>query len=728
MPVFRLPYFRSYRTRLQFALVLIGISAIALTGWMALTGASAALREATYERLTAIRETKRRQIETYFADVRSHVLALAADESTTQALFDFEAGWSAIPASLPEEAAEAELRRFYREQAAPMVSRDLSESEFVDTWFPADPRQRRLQDVFLARNPHPLGAKDLLVDAPQLGAYGRAHQRYHPSLHRYLNSFGFYDVFLIDARDGRVLYTVYKEIDIGASLRKGPWSQTALARVFEEALLKEDGDAIAVTDYTPYIASHFAPAAFFAAPIRRAGAVVGVLAIQVAVGEVNRMITADRGWRETGMGETGQAYIVGEDRHLRSDVRIELERVDTFFEQLNAAGVDAALIARIRSAGTGILTLEASPDVARWIADGVPVTGLGRDFRNVEVLRSFAPLKVQGMKWFVVAEIETAEAFGPVGALRLRMLALAGAIALLFFGAAWVLARRVTEPVRSLAESARRLGRGDFSTRLGVEADDEIGELAASFNRMAEDLERTTVSRSMLDSANRQLRQQQKELEDLAARLIRAQEDERSRIARELHDDLSQRLAAVAIELGKLERLGGGAPLVAERARALRETMAQISKDVHGLSRSLHPSMVRELGMRTALAQKFRSFFDRGGPPVEFEIQEDWQDVPDEIQLAVYRLVQESLQNVLHHAEASEVTLTLKSDGPLLRLRVADDGKGYDATAPGWQPGLGLASMRERVHLLGGNFRIESALGKGTTITAEFPLGGTAKG
>jgi two-component system sensor histidine kinase UhpB len=254
-----------------------------------------------------------------------------------------------------------------------------------------------------------------------------------------------------------------------------------------------------------------------------------------------------------------------------------------------------------------------------------------------------------------------------------------------------------------------------------VESDDELGDLANSFNRMAEDLERSTVSRSRLDEANQQLRAQQKELESLAARLIGAQEDERSRIARELHDDFTQRLAAVAIELGRIERAAANQP-VAEQAKKLRETMARISSDVHRLSRSLHPSMLKELGLRTALSQEMRAFFDRGGPPVELHMDGDWDDIPETVQLALYRLVQEALQNAIRHADAEEVTVSLNRRANQVVLRVEDDGRGFDRDAPGWQPGLGLASMRERVHLLGGDFEILSALGQGTVITAKLPF------
>lgn len=712
---------RSYRTRLQIAFVSIGLAAIALTAWEALAGASAALETAALVRLTAIRETKRLQIEDYFRDLSSHVLALSGDETASDALVAFRQGWRDIPSD-PSPAEIQRLRAYYQGSFGERVQDELSGDEVLARWLPADPRQIILQDRFLAGNPYPVDSKDLLVDPANLGGYGPAHRRYHPTFHRYLNSFGFYDIFLIDALDGRALYTVFKEIDLGTSLRKAPFSNTILATAFERATKLDGPDEMVIVDYEPYIASYFAPAAMIAAPIRKAGVPIGVLAIQVSVENVNRMVTAGGAWRETGMGETGQAYIVGSDGTFRSDIRVELERADVFFEQLRNAGIDATLVSRVRKNGTAILSLHASKQVMSLIEKREAFTGSGVDFRGVEVLRSFAPLRVENLDWFVVAEMESAEAFAPLRAMQNRILLIGALIAFGFLAAAWFLGSAVTRPVLALLEGTRKLGSGDFRTRLDIRSDDEIGDLGKSFNLMADELERTTVSRAELDVANQQLRGQQAELEDLAARLIRAQEDERSRVARELHDDLTQRIAAVAIEIGKLERGLASDAEAALQARRIRESMARISTDVHRLSRSLHPSMLPELGLSTALEQEFRGFFERGGPPVEFTLSGDAARIPADLQLGVFRIVQEALHNALRHAAADEMTVSIRGEDDQLVLDIRDDGRGFDRSDASWRAGLGLASMRERAHLLGGSLQVESRPNDGTRLRATFPL------
>lgn len=683
--------FLSYRAKLQSVFVLLGLSAIAVTGWEASTGATAALEAATYDRLTAIRQTRLRQVERHFEDFALHIKALSVDESVLNALGQFREAWRTAPAATSLETQS--LRNYYTQFAKGALD-----------WFPTDPRTIALQHVFLAANPHPVGAKDRLLTAA--GLYGRTHARFHPTFHRYQTAFGFYDIFLVDATDQRVIYTVFKEIDFGVRLTETPYRDSALAEVVRQALALSDEAGFVLCDYKPYVPSHSDPAAFIAAPVWQAGVKVGVLVMQVSIHEVNRVLTGDQRWREEGLGRTGHAYAVGPDNMLRSDMRLRIEDPERYYAELLRAGTPAALVDEVRRHGTAVLRLAAVPEAARS-QGSPPGTELGRDARGVPVLRSHAPLQVSGFQWTLIAEIEEEEALAPVRAVRIRVLGIGALIAAAFFLAASWLARLVTRPVLALAEGAQRLGQGDFSHRLPVERNDEIGHLAKSFNRMAQNLERTTVSKQ--------------ELENLAGQLLTAQEDERRRIARELHDDVTQRMAAVAIEAGQLERLPAS-----EVARLklglnrIKEHMGQLSSDIHRLSYNLHPAVLEDLGLIAAIEQESRAFFERGGPPVEFEHSGELTSLPHETQLVVYRLIQEALRNVEKHTQAETVRLKLeKNDGVL--LRVTDDGCGFDALSPTWRRGLGLTSMEERVRQLGGRLDVRSQPGRGTEIEAWLP-------
>lgn len=715
--------FRSFRSKLLAAFLLLALLAVAATSWPASVGATAALRQTTYDRLTSIQETKRRSVEDYFSDLTNSVLALSTDESSIVALERFGAAWGSLPRVEAGDARYDALVAYYRDHFAPRVSHQLPADEVVQRWLPGEAATRGLQHLFISGNPHPVGSKDLLLAPESDAEYADVHAQYHPTFHRYQTALGFYDIFLIDAREGRIVYTVFKEIDVGMRLTEAPYRGTGLARVYERALALASPDQAVIEDYAPYVASYFAPAAFVATPVLRGGATIGVLAVQVSIERVNRVMTGDQAWEREGMGRTGHTYIVGPDGTLRSDLRFEIEEPDTFFRQIRDAGTDPAVIDRIRRDGTAILNLSLPPALARRLFGPGGGTEIGTDVRSREVIRSHTALELPGLRWALVAEMETAEAFAPVGALRRRLIWSAASIGVVFLAVAWVLARSVTRPVTALLDGTRRLGGQDFDVRLPVESSDEVGQLAESFNAMAERLRRTTVSRDELDRANQELSVKRQQLEQLTERLISAQEEERRRLARELHDDLTQRLAAVAITAGSLKQLpDDAAQQWRDGLRQVQEQLARIAHDVHGLSRRLHSAPLEDLGLVAAIEGECRGFFERGGPPVELTHAGPIHRLSNDRQLALYRIVQEGLRNVLRHAGASEVTLDLQAAADGVELRLADNGAGFDPRPGQGRPGLGLASMSERARLAGGTLTVESTPGHGTRLLVRVPL------
>jgi signal transduction histidine kinase len=703
---------RSYRTRLQIAFLLLGLAAMGLTGWQASSRAADALRSATFDHLNAVRETRALQIERFFHEAGQHLAALASDAITHTALAAFRSGYAALPEAADADPRRAALAAYYEALLRPRVALEGNRAEPA-LWSPRDGRTVTVQSRYIVENPHPPRAKDLLLTVPAADAYDDAHASYHPTFHRYAGAFGFYDLFLVDATTGRVLYTVFKEIDLGATLIDEPYRHTGLARAYARAMRASVADPPVFEDYTSYAPSGFAPAAFLAVPVWHGGVKVGVIVVQVAIDEVNRVMTAQGRWREEGLGETGHAYVVGRDGSLRSDVRFELEHADEAFAALAREGVAAVDLAKIRGYGTAILHLALPADhLVTGLRDD-PLHLETVDFRDVPVLRTTSPLNIPGFDWRIVAEIDAREALAPAVALRNRMLAIGLGLTVVLFLAARVLATSATRPLLSLAEGAARLGGREFGTRVVVEREDELGQLAAAFNRMAESLEKSTVSRE--------------ELEVLAGKLITAQEEERKRIARDLHDDFSQRLAALAIEAGSIARVvdepDRSADLGALSARVehLRRGVARLGDDIHDVSRRLHPATLADLGLVAAVESECRGFFERGGAPVEMDVDGDVDGLPPPIALALYRVVQEALRNVEKHADAAEVRVRLARAAGTIELVVADDGRGFAPATPGRARGLGLASMGERVRLLGGQLQIDAAPGRGTRITVRVP-------
>jgi signal transduction histidine kinase len=220
----------------------------------------------------------------------------------------------------------------------------------------------------------------------------------------------------------------------------------------------------------------------------------------------------------------------------------------------------------------------------------------------------------------------------------------------------------------------------------------------------------------------RALRQTRAGLRALAARLLRAQEEERRRIAREMHDDWTQRLALACIDLVKLERHIGAPEVALPLLRTVHEQLVRLAEDVHSLSRQLHPSILDDLGLVEALRSECASFSRREGIAVAYHPQDVPPTVPRDVALCVYRVAQEALRNVAKHAAVSEARVVLAAPGPELVLRIEDDGVGFDTVAVRSEPGLGLSSMEERVRLVRGRLAIASAPGRGTTVEVRVPV------
>jgi signal transduction histidine kinase len=222
--------------------------------------------------------------------------------------------------------------------------------------------------------------------------------------------------------------------------------------------------------------------------------------------------------------------------------------------------------------------------------------------------------------------------------------------------------------------------------------------------------------------AEAELTESQEETLALRGRLLMAQEDERKRLARDLHDDVSQRLAGTAIEAGKLKQLLAESDSLSNLVGNLTGELAGIAEDVHRISRQLHPSILDDLGLKAALQSECDRFSERDGIRVRYRCRNVPTALPSEAALCIYRIAQEALRNAVKHSGAHEVDVSLTADAEYLYLSVKDTGRGFERREARGRPGLGLASMDERARLVGGVLTVQSHPGQGTLIEARVPL------
>ncbi len=274
----------------------------------------------------------------------------------------------------------------------------------------------------------------------------------------------------------------------------------------------------------------------------------------------------------------------------------------------------------------------------------------------------------------------------------------------------------LTRPILDLVEATEAVAAGDFSARVARWADDEIGDLAVAFNRMAAELGRVDELRREREALRRQL------LEGV----ISVQEEERRRISRELHDSTSQSLTSLIVGLRVLENAADVETMRAQ-ARRIRAVARQTLEDVHNLAVQLRPAVLDDLGLVSALrrhAEEYRQQFDI---PVDLQVVGVTEaDLPPEVSTALYRIVQEALVNIARYAQAQHVSVLLEQRNGQVTAIIEDDGAGFDAEKTlkvGLrQKKLGLYGMRERAQLLGGTLVVESHPGQGTTLYVRIPL------
>ncbi len=237
----------------------------------------------------------------------------------------------------------------------------------------------------------------------------------------------------------------------------------------------------------------------------------------------------------------------------------------------------------------------------------------------------------------------------------------------------------------------------------------------------ARDLSRMVVRlTAQVKETEEELRRTRRELRALAASLLTSQEEERRRVARELHDDVSQHLAVLANEIEQLRQKSGGRNHTFQAGlEQLRQHAAALSENIRQISHALHPSLLEDLGLPAALRSLVNEFSEREGMPADFTHRSVPARLPAEVAGNLYRIAQEALRNVAKHAGRTHVKVSLIGTDSVLQLNVRDLGEGFDPTDG---RGLGLISMEERACLLGGKFHVNSALGEGTSVQVIVPL------
>lgn len=482
----------SIRSRLLIILLLISSVSVLVVGALAYRSAQRTIQERIFSQLTGLRASRAYQLETYLGSIRNQLVTLSSDFTVLSAMSRFATAFERFESGLDGTRLDLRQKRtlaqFYETEFLPRLRETAGGNPVASTYLPGD---SYLQYYYLATNPFPVGEKNELVQAGDGSSYSVVHSVYQETFDNLVETYDYYDLFLIDHASGNVVYSVFKEVDFATNLYTGPYRNSNLAEVVRRVRDAPDPGVVYVADFDFYTPSYNAPAAFAATAVYRGTDFIGILAVQFPVDEINRIMTGGAQWRRDGLGETGTTYLVGDDFLMRSASRAFAETPEAYLATLEGIGVPSDTRGLIASFGTPILLQRIDTEVARDALRAQEGTRIARDYRGEPVLSSFAPLDLPGLRWAILAEIDLAEAYEPLYDFRRLLILSVGGLLLLITLLAMIIANVFTRPINAFIRDAEKIASGRTET-IQVKSQDEFAQLASSLNSMVDNLREET--------------------------------------------------------------------------------------------------------------------------------------------------------------------------------------------------------------------------------------------
>ncbi len=480
--------FLTIRTRLMIYLLIVSLLACAVLSVVGSRFGQASIRSEVESQLNLVRSAKKSQIESYFNNISHLVEVLGQNTMTIDAAKEFRTAYRGLYDSNLNKECSSQLSSHYHSFLDRLME-NMDVKPDVDMYIPQTVEACYLQYEYLIDNPNPLGEKDEMVDAKDNSPYNQVHVRYHEYFRTLIRKFDFYDMFIVDLERGDIIYSVFKETDFATSLFTGPYRESNLAQLARKLKNNTDIETARWIDFAAYRPSYGAPAGFVGVPLSEGSDVVGALIFQLPVDQINSIMTNDGHWKEDGLGESGETYLLGEDYYMRSISRFFLEDTLGFRSALLDKGKTEKELDVMYRFGTTIMQQQVKSDAVKDALDNNTATRVVKDYRGVNVVSSYSPLQLQDLHWVILAEKDEAEAFEPVSKFNQRMFMVTVILVLLITLLAFWLSSRFVQPIEVLTSGARKIIGGDTSHRVSIESKDEFGELATSFNQMIGDLD-----------------------------------------------------------------------------------------------------------------------------------------------------------------------------------------------------------------------------------------------
>jgi class 3 adenylate cyclase len=472
---------------------LVSLSSISAVAFLGYSSAKSSLTHAIENQLQGVRVSKTGTLQAMLEALRDQVIVMSDSQTAVDGMRAFRQAYRELSSKTLTASEEQKLRAFYSQEFLPELAKLVDGQPPVEHYLPQSAAARYLQYHYIANNPHPYGQKQSLVtDASDLTSYGETHTTLHKLFGRIVKIFDFADVMLVDPDTLEVVYSYQKTAEFGTSLLNGPYSNTNLGDRLRVIRAARDRDDFKIADFEPFRPSLGAPMGFAISPIFDEAAMTGILVLQFPIDKINRVLTGDYKWRDEGLGDTGETFVVGPDKTLRSRSRFMYQDTPSFLSELRESGVNSKILDRIERQKTAMNSLVVNNPAVEKALQGLSGITTARGYRGRDVLSAYGPLELDSLRWAVIAEMDLDEAYKPIQQAGKKVVMVSGAIALLVSLLALICSQLLTRPLRALTAGARRLGAGETDVRVQVTSRDEFGELGSVFNEMADSIRTQT--------------------------------------------------------------------------------------------------------------------------------------------------------------------------------------------------------------------------------------------
>lgn len=417
---------------------------------------------------------------------------------------------------------------------------------------------------------------------------------------------------------------------------------------------------------------------FIGSSIKGKNDMLGSIILEISLSAINKIMYENN--PHNGLGKTGETYLVGSDYYMRSSSRFKDNSI--FKTIVNTEGVRE-----------GLKDITGKKQI--------------RDYRNIPVLSSYSKIKIPGLNWAILAEIDTKEAMIPIHIIRNDIIFMSVILSILLLGLVEILSSKITAPIKKLKQATDKIRHGEIRAMVNAKSNDEIGDLIAAFNQMIVQLQEQSVRLK----EERILRSKS---------LFDGQEIERQRLSRELHDSLGQSILALKMKFEQIREATG-----IKKEKIVNETenlFLRIMTEIRNISNNLMPAVLSEFGLILALKKTCREINKNTGININFKHINDSEVFDKKTEIHIYRIVQEAFSNTLKHANASEIQLTFMEKENQIELSFHDNGDGFIFNKEIFLKGNGLSNIKERINLLDGKLNVITSPKKGTTIFCQIPI------